>query len=630
MPTRSEPAKFNPGDSSFTGKVLPMTFNFFVLPFFLGLIFVMGYIIRRYHRWIKALPPDDRSKFRKGIRGPKLFFALKEIFFESLLHRKMFRKSPLLGYMHMSFAFGWLLLILVGNMESRIYSGLWINPPYYPIFLKFFIHDKHVLPFEIFTVPGFFRFFMDLILVFALGGLVLAIIKRRKSKWFGMKKTTQHSLVDKVAMISLWLIFPCRLLAESLTAGAYGYGGGFVTQYFGNVLAFLWPLSDKSLAYGFWWLYSLSLGIFFVTLPYSRYMHIPMEVLLIFFRNFEIKPRKEYAAFSEVEVFSCSRCGVCIDICQLNTAADVCDIQAVYFVQSIRNQQVQEDVSKSCLVCGRCQDICPVGIHLDSLRIMQRKQFSANQQQDYSYLPNESTRTAEVVYFAGCMSHLTPAIPKAITSILNAAGVNFLFLDKESTICCGRPLVLAGKEKQASELIRSNKERILASGAKILITSCPICLRVFHEEYQLEIKILHHTQYLLELIKKGKIPLQTYFKRVAYHDPCDLGRGLGIFNEPRELLQKVADPVNVEQERSESLCCGGSLGLFSITPAQRDAITKETVKILLKDQPELLVTSCPLCKKTLARHSTTKVVDIAELVASSLPEFAGNSRTYSS
>ena len=605
-----------------------MTFNFFVLPFFLGLLFVVVSIIKRYKRWIKALQPDERSRFRKGFRGPKLFLALKEIFFESLLHRKMFRKNPLLGYMHMSFAFGWLLLLLMGNMESRIYSGLWINPPYYPIFLKFFIHDKHVLPFEIFTIPGFFRFSMDMILVFILGGLVLALIKRRKSKWFGIKKTTQHSLVDKVAMISLWIIFPSRLFAESLTAGAYGYGGGFVTQYLGNVMAFLWPLSDKFLAYGFWWVYSLSLGIFFVTLPYSRYMHIPMEVLLIFFRNFGIKPNKEYSAFSEVEVFSCSRCGICIDNCQLNTAADVCDIQAVYFVQSIRNQQVQENISKKCLVCGRCQDVCPVGIHLDSLRIIQRRQFSINQRQDYSYLPCESTQKAEVIYFAGCMSHLTPSIPKAMTGILKAAGINFLFLDEDRTICCGRPLILAGKEQQAHELLKSNKERILASGAKLLVTSCPICLRVFREEYQLEIKILHHTQYLLELIKKGKIPLQTYFKRVAYHDPCDLGRGLGIINEPRELLHKIADLVTVEQERSESLCCGGSLGIFTITPIQRDAITKATVQILLKDQPELLVTSCPLCKKTLAKHSTTEVVDIAELVVSSLPGFGGKNPTF--
>ncbi|MDP4281710.1 MAG: (Fe-S)-binding protein, partial [Bacteroidota bacterium] len=222
-----------------------MTFNLFVLPFFLGLCFLFIYIGKRYYNWVRDLDPDDREKFRKGFRSVKLLYACKEIFFESLLHRRMFKKNPLLGYMHMSFAFGWFLLIIVGNMESRIYSGLWINPPYYPIFLKFFIHDKRVLPFEIFTVPGFFRFSMDLILMFIIVGLLLAFIKRSHSKWFGMKKTTHLQLTDKVAMIALWIIFPSRLFAESFTAGAYGYGGGFITQHFGNLLAFLWPLSDK-------------------------------------------------------------------------------------------------------------------------------------------------------------------------------------------------------------------------------------------------------------------------------------------------------------------------------------------------------------------------------------------------
>ena len=205
-----------------------MTFNFFVLPFLLGIIFLFASVIRRFIRWIKALDQGDKNKLLNGFRSTKLLNALKEIFFESLIHRKMFRKNKLLGYMHMSFAFGWLMLIVMGNLESRIYSGWWINPPYYPIFLKFFIHDKRVLPFEIFTVPGFFRFMMDLLLVFVLSGLVLAIIKRSRSKWFGVIRTTELQLADKVAMTCLWLIFPLRLIAESFTAGAYGYGGGFV------------------------------------------------------------------------------------------------------------------------------------------------------------------------------------------------------------------------------------------------------------------------------------------------------------------------------------------------------------------------------------------------------------------
>jgi len=601
-----------------------MTFNFFVLPFFLGLIFVVFYIIKSFAKWIGDLDDEDKTKFRNGLRSPKLFAALSEIFFECLLHRRMFRKNALLGYMHMSFAFGWFMLILVGNMESRIYSGLWVNPPYYPIFLKFFIHDKHVLPFEIFSVPGFFRFFMDLLLLFTLSGLVLAILKRSRSRWFGFRHTTKHQLTDRVAMFCLWMIFPMRLFAESFTAGAYGYGGGFATQHFGNLIAFLWPLSDKMIAYAFWWLYSLSLGIFFVTLPYSRYMHIPTEVLLVVFRNFGITPKKEYSGYSEVEVFSCSRCGVCIDTCQISSSAGIHTIQPVYFIQSIRDQQVKPDIAMQCMVCGRCLDACPVGINTDSLRIMQRKTFFRDHISDYSYLPKAvQIPKTEVLYFGGCMSHLTPSIIVAMKKILATAGIDYRMLDEDGSICCGRPLVLAGKEEQAKTLMKANIERIMASGATTLVTSCPICLRVFKEDYQLDLKVMHHTQYILEIVKKGMIPIQSYFKRVAYHDPCELGRGCGIYQEPRELLRKVADLVNVEKENNEAFCCGGSLGLLPLSGVQKDQITKDNLKNLLADQPEILVTACPLCKKTFAKHSETEVRDIAELVANSLPAING-------
>jgi Fe-S oxidoreductase len=577
-------------------------------------------MVKKNRNWIREMDASDRKKLKEGYRSPRLFMAIREIFFESLLHRKMFRRNPLLGFMHMSFAFGWFLLILFGNMESRVYSGFWINPPYYPIFLKFFIHDKRVLPFEIFTVPGFFRFSMDLILLFILSGLVLAIIKRSRSKWFGLEKTTQLQFTDKVAMTCLWLIFPLRLIAESFTAGAYGYGGGFVTQYFGNVLAFLWPLNDKAVAYAFWWMYSLSLGIFFVTLPYSRYMHIPTELILILYRNFGIKPKKGSEYFSEIEVLSCPRCGVCIDICQMNTAAGIHDIQAVYFLQSIRNQQVKESTAMRCLVCGRCQEVCPVEIHADYQRIVQREFFQKPLVQDYSYLEQETTSKAEVIYFAGCMSHLTPTIPKAIQKILDVAGVDYLFLDEERSVCCGRPMMLAGKSGQAKDLVEHNKIKIRNSGAHTLVTSCPICFRVFREEYQLEIRILHHTQYLLELVKTGKIPLQAYFRKVAYHDPCDLGRGSSVYNDPRELLRKVADPVKIENEGKDSLCCGGSLGLLNARTEEKNRITKDALANYLQGDPEILVTACPLCKKTLEKFSPVEVVDIAELVMEAIPK----------
>jgi len=596
-----------------------INFNFFVLPFFLGLLYLIFFTGKSWYKWVKALPSTDKVRASAGIRNPRLVFsALKEIFMEGLIHRRMWKKNPLLGYMHMSFALGWFLLIVMGNFESRVYSGVHLNAPYYPIFLKFFIHDRLVLFFEIFTVPGFFRFLMDFLLLFILSGLLLAFIKRGQSKWFGLKRTTEYELTDRVALTCLWLIFPMRLLAESYTAGFYGSGGGFLTQPLGNFLISVTPLPDDFVAYTMWWGYSLILGIFFVMLPASRYMHIPTEILLIFFRHFGIQPKKWNSSFSEVEILSCSRCGVCIDVCQLNSAAGIMDTQAVYFIRGMRDQYVKEDITLKCLICGRCQEVCPVGIHTDSLRLIKRREIGTGQTSDFSYLSPIHPQIAEVVYFAGCMSHLTPTIPRAMVEILRHAGINFTFLDKDGSICCGRPLMLAGRDKQANELIEFNKALLRNTHAKLLVTSCPICYRIFREEYNLPIRIQHHTQFLMDLVKTGKIELKKQFTRVAYHDPCDLGRGSRVYTAPRELLQKVSDPVFVAEENSNALCCGGSLGLFTISGQQRDAVTKGALDCLLQKKPDVLATACPLCKKTFAKHSEVPVMDIAELICQSL------------
>ncbi|MFH1160324.1 MAG: (Fe-S)-binding protein [bacterium] len=596
-----------------------ISFNLFVLPFLFGLIYGFFTVNRRLVLWVKSLPQEERKKFWVGIRSRRVFYALREVFLECLVHWSLFKRNKLLGFMHMSFALGWFLLIVCGNIESRIYSTSHVNPPYYPIFLKFFIHDKTVLWFEINTVPGFFRFLMDFLLLFTLIGLGLALVKRKQPQWFGIKQTTHYQLTDKVAIGCLWLIFPLRLLAESFTNGYFTAGGGFITQHLGDALVTVFPSASMHIAYGLWWAYSLVLGVFFVTLPFSRFMHIPTEILLILFRQFGIGPAKVPSPFTEVEINACSRCGVCIDVCQIGTVADIHDIQAVYFIRSVRDKQVQREIALRCLVCGRCQEACPVKINTDSIRLIERNSFSHNHASDFSYLKPEPVKAAEVIYFAGCMTHLTPGIIRAMKGILKQAGISYLFLDEQKTVCCGRPLMLAGKHEQARDMIEHNRKMIRESGAQTLVTSCPICYRVFREDYKLSLRILHHSQYLLELIKTGKIPLQTCYKKVAYHDPCDLGRGSNEYLAPRELLAKVADLVEVRQERADSLCCGGSLGIYTISPGKRDLITKDALSVLLSSQPEVLATACPLCKKTFAKHAEIKVLDIAEMVFSSMP-----------
>jgi Fe-S oxidoreductase len=594
-----------------------MTFDFFVLPFFLGLIALMVMLILKYSRWIAAFDPSDKALIRKGLFTGKSLDAAGEVFMESLLHRKMFRRNALLGYMHMSFALGWFLLIVCGNLESRIYSKVHLNPPYYPIFLKFFVHDHRVLAHELMSIPGFFRVGMDILLFFILSGLILALLKRAYSNWFGLKKTSKHTLMDRIAITTLWLIFPLRLLAESFTAATYE-GGSFLTNNVGYFLTSFLPA--EKLAYPAWWAYSLALGCFFVSMPYSRFMHIPTEMMLIFFRHYGLKPSLHFNHYSNFEIQSCPKCGVCIDACPVHADAKADGIPPAYFLRTLRDKQPNLHSTYDCLLCGRCEAYCPVGININALRVSQRVNFAKNINGSYTYLKQERKSDAKVAYFAGCMTHLTPTIKISMEKIFETAQVDYQFIDRDGSVCCGRPLWMAGKEKQARELVEHNRKLIESTNCKTLVLSCPICLKIFREEYGLNLEILHHSQYILRLIKEKKINLDRKDLRVTFHDPCELGRGSGIYEEPRQLIRKMANLVSARDEKEMSMCCGGSLGSTGINCYQRDEVSALTIETLTANHPEAIITACPLCKKTLQKDSPVKVLDISELTFSLLEE----------
>jgi Fe-S oxidoreductase len=347
-------------------------------------------------------------------------------------------------------------------------------------------------------------------------------------------------------------------------------------------------------------------------------MHIPTEVLLIFLRKYGVTEKKEFTSYTNIEVSSCSRCGICIDSCQLASAAKIKGVQTVYYIQSVRNQNTCEDQSLNCLMCGRCDNICPVGIDISSIRTAGRKQLAIQKNNAFSYIPQIESKKTDIIYFAGCMTQLQPSVKKSMVELLKAANVKYWFMDETDSICCGRPMMLSGKVAQARELMAKNKAMIEASGAKTFVTSCPICYKVFKEEYNLNIEVLHHSQYLLRLVEEEKITLNHQNIQAVYHDPCELGRGSGIYQQPRKLLNSVIDLLSVEQERENALCCGGSLANLKISSDERKLITRDALDILTRDNPDMLVTSCPMCKKTFAQSAPISVMDIAEVLSRSL------------
>ena len=651
---------------------IPSGYSNFVIPFVVGISFMLIWLTVGLIRLLAKIPADDRRRFWKSLVTPKIALKnIKELFCDCLFHTKIWKRKPLLGYMHSAIAFGWFMLIVLGHIEVALFVPkhlAWTDGGlFYPIFYRFFvwINPGHV------TLRGWFFFFlMDFFLLYVLTGVGLAIFKRFRSIVLGMRHTTKPSLADRVALYSLWMIFPLRLLAESFTADLSG--GSFLTIPVNH----LWHLifGDKLFFMPVWWAYSICLGLFFAAMPFSRYMHILTEVLWILLRNAGIQPRHPRKGVAEAEIYACSSCGLCLDACPMNVQKKNLKYSSVYFIRFLRrhNEKKINDIAEKCLMCDKCHALCPVGVDAPALRRAQRATVNNSLEYDFSYLkdlpcvtgagpvaelveatgrgassldasigsvasagsatsvrqvpepvegPSSPETRPEVMYFAGCMTHLTPRIIKSVEKVFKAADVNYIFADRDGGICCGRPLMLSGKTDAAYETISANRKMILASGCRTLVLSCPICYKIFKDEYALDgVEVLHYTQFIKRLTDSGKLRLTSTDERVVYHDPCELGRGCGVYEEPRTVLGETATLVKASKEYDESVCCGGSLGSLTLDSRDRSKITESSVANLLANNPQTIVTACPLCLKTFSEHvpEAVSVKDFAELVSQRL------------
>lgn len=589
-------------------------YSTFVIPFVIGVVILFGVIAYKYITWFLALNKDQKKSVGKNLFSKKTIEAAFSVVKESLLHLSIFRHNKLLGYMHCSLAFGWFLLIVIGSLEvtALIGSG---SPLYVHIFFKYF----HPMP-AIEETAIFFTHLMDLLLLFVLSGVALAWFKRLRKGSMGMRKRSKHTWGDKVALTALWFIFPVRLLAESITSGIYE-SGGFLTGSIGNLLSHIPFLADLEMPA--WWLYSIVLCLFFIAMPFSRYMHIFTEIPHIFLKYWEVKPAHNKSKGDNFQVHSCSRCGICIDPCQLQTDLNMNSMQAVYFLRNRRAGNLDKDAIDNCLMCGRCENKCPVGIDINSLRLSSRHALrgGAVPESRYSYLKKEMPAMemkGKVGYFAGCMTLLAPATLKSMEMIFAASGDDVWFADRDGGVCCGRPLKLSGDVEGSQKMVEYNRNLFIKAGIKQLVTSCPICLKTFKEDYALQemgIEVLHHTQYINQKIERGELKLNNTGMSVTYHDPCELGRGLSIYDEPRSVISSCATLIESENNREHSLCCGHSLANNRLLQEEKKVISKNVLRSM---SCKILITACPQCKTAFnVNREEIKVMDISELVVNS-------------
>lgn len=355
----------------------------------------------------------------------------------------------------------------------------------------------------------------------------------------------------------------------------------------------------------------------------------------------------------------CYQCGLCDTVCPWNRVRTF-SIRKIVREATFGLTDIESEDIWRCTTCGRCPQRCPrdvqqiaSGVALRRIAteyqvfpkavkpvrtasaslidegnpLTEARKDRANWAEGLSVKP--FTEGMEILYFPGCYLSYDPRLKKvarATASLLNQAGVDFGILGTKEN-CCGESIRKAGEEELFKRLARENIKTFIDHGVKKILVSSPHCYHTFKNEYpdfQVNFEIIHISQYLFELLQQGRLEIKKeYGKKVAYHDPCYLGRHNGIFDEPREALKKIPglELKELPDSRMDSLCCGGGGGRIWMETPKGERFSELRLAQALEVGAEVLVTACPYCitmfedsRLTLEVTDRLEVKDLTEII----------------
>lgn len=355
----------------------------------------------------------------------------------------------------------------------------------------------------------------------------------------------------------------------------------------------------------------------------------------------------------------CFQCGLCDVVCPWNKVRNF-SMRKIIREAALGLSEVEGEDIWRCTTCGTCPAQCPRGVKQIDVSVALRRLASEYEMFPASVKPARTARASlisegnplqgerekraewakglsvkpyeeemEALYFVGCYFSYDPRLKKvaqATVNILKKAGVNFGILGEKEN-CCGESIRKTGSEKVFKKLAKENIKTFIDNGVKKIIVSSPHCYHTFKNEYpefMVNFEVLHMNQYVLELINQGRLQITGEFeKSVTYHDPCYLGRHNGIYDEPRELLNKVSGLNLVEMEAcgKNSLCCGGGGGRIWMDTPQEERFSDIRLRQAEATGAQILATSCPYCitnfeesRLNLEYEDVLEVKDITEII----------------
>lgn len=355
----------------------------------------------------------------------------------------------------------------------------------------------------------------------------------------------------------------------------------------------------------------------------------------------------------------CYQCGICDVVCPWNRVRQF-SMRKIVRQASFGLTEIEQDDIWRCTTCGTCPQRCPRGVNQIDLGVSLRRiateygvfpdsvtpivtvsdslraegnpfDMKREKRADWAEgLPVKTfTEGMEILYFPGCYLSYDPRLKKvaaATARILDKAGVTFGILGSKEN-CCGESIRKTGNEQLFKHLAKENIKTFIDHGVKKILVSSPHCYHTFKNEYpefNVHFEIIHISEFLRELIAAGRLaPTRRYEKKITYHDPCYLGRHNGIFDAPRDVLKQMtsAEPTEMQDSRTNSLCCGGGGGRIWMDTPKNERFSGLRLQQALDIGADVLVTACPYCLTNFTDSSlgledgrAIEIKDITEIV----------------
>ena len=368
-----------------------------------------------------------------------------------------------------------------------------------------------------------------------------------------------------------------------------------------------------------------------------------------------------------LDTMSCTECGRCQDVCPAYATGKALSPKLLIMAMrdhlvsgattAIVPNAVSDDIVWDCVTCGACVRECPVGIehidHVIDLRrnlVMVESRFpeeAGTMLRDVDRTSNPwgkpqadrlqwaeglgvrvlqpGERPPEVLFWVGCAPAFDERARRAAIStakLLQMAGVDFAILGQRES-CTGDPARRMGDEYTFQRLAGENVATLNGAGVKTIVTTCPHCFNTLGNEYADfggTYEVVHHTQFLADLVHQGKLSPMPSERTITYHDSCYLARHNDVREAPRELVSAVGQAVEMPRNRERTFCCGAGGARMWMEEKRGRPINQERVREAVETGAETLAVACPFCTVMLddgVRETGSKmqVFDLATLLA---------------